>query len=258
MPDPLAHLPPVQKNPALSTPRGHDEAPDLEEQLRIVRNTLRCYARLHEDDDTSRILSTFLKNLAGAGKAQFIQDLFYLRSQSGKLRLMRNHISSAILVPMAVAGDQRPDERSSSIGMDQDHDEGSRQWLKATCLRRDRGRCVLSGAVEMDVYRTLDDTEGLRHAGTECALIFPLGLGTFETGNATATRNKVLIWDAIYRYFPTIRSKIGPESLNRPQNAMTLLMELHTAFRRFSFGLEPTSSAVSPSPLYIYTFCPWT
>jgi hypothetical protein len=75
---------------------------------------------------------------------------------------------------------------------------------------------------------------------TECAHILPIALRKFEEKNATQTKNKATIWWALYQYLPCLKGKIGAESINQSQNAMTMTFHLHDVFGRFQWALRAT------------------
>jgi hypothetical protein len=115
-------------------------------------------------------------------------------------------------------------------------------FLKQQCLRRDGYRCVVTG--DFDKVKTPNHLGPKEHKDrytrTECAHILPFALRKFEEKNATQTKNKATIWWALYQYFPCLKGKIGAESINQPQNAMTMTFHLHDEFERFDWALRAT------------------
>ncbi|KAM0254345.1 hypothetical protein ACHAQJ_006877 [Trichoderma viride] len=53
------------------------------------------------------------------------------------------------------------------------------------------------------------------------------------------TEIKATIWWALYRYFPFISGKIGTDTINEPENAITLWTEAHHEFGKYNLALEP-------------------
>ena len=56
-----------------------------------------------------------------------------------------------------------------------------------------------------------------------------------------------MIWDAIFRYFPELQSRLsfGPESINDPINVITLEGSIHQEFGQFLISLEASVSFLS-------------
>jgi hypothetical protein len=60
-----------------------------------------------------------------------------------------------------------------------------------------------------------------------------------ECWNTIQAENKEWIWWALYRYFPSIVDKIGPDSITKPENAMTMRLAISCGFSSYLFALEP-------------------
>lgn len=116
--------------------------------------------------------------------------------------------------------------------------------LRRDCLRRDGYRCVYTGLLDLSsVSSGLVDQRG-RVTVTECAHILPFALGEFNEQNAHDTRNAALIWFALHRYFPELVGKIGPDTINKPGNAMTLALDVHGIFGSGDLAFEPLKEPV--------------
>lgn len=101
--------------------------------------------------------------------------------------------------------------------------------LKDQCLKRDGYRCVSSGLLDLPSFYDglVQRHEQDRIARTVAAHILPFSLGHFDDDNAQQTHDKMIIWEALFRYFPQINGKVGPASINSPRNAMTLCRDHH-------------------------------
>ena len=115
--------------------------------------------------------------------------------------------------------------------------------LKEACLRRDGSRCVATGAIDPKAYPNIPPGErrGFGHSKTECAHILPFALSKLEEKNATYTKNKATIWWALHEYFPALKNKIGADTVNQPENAITLDSKFHEEFGQFSYGFQTTN-----------------
>lgn len=85
------------------------------------------------------------------------------------------------------------------------------------------------------------ERKGTGKTKTQCSHILPFALRKFEEKNATQTKNKATTWWALYRYFPALENKIGPDTINQPRNAITLASALHEEFGQFTFGFQATN-----------------
>jgi hypothetical protein len=114
--------------------------------------------------------------------------------------------------------------------------------LKDTCLDRDDNRCVITGAFDRTWAERHDNEapEGPGRVATECAHMLPFSLGNFDRSKAAEVANASIIWEALFRYFPDLERVISSETINCPENAMTMYEGLHREFGRFIMSLEET------------------
>lgn len=56
---------------------------------------------------------------------------------------------------------------------------------------------------------------------------------------------RATVWWALYRYFPALKGAIGPDSVNKPENAMTMRSDIHGLFAKYRFAFKPAISQVS-------------
>ncbi|KAL2182004.1 uncharacterized protein P884DRAFT_274441 [Thermothelomyces heterothallicus CBS 202.75] len=257
--DPLSPLPPVPHHPATtsspdSSPLSSvlpspEKYPDLREQSESI---LRNYKRVDPSDDTTHVLEAFLKCLSKEGQMNLMTDLV---SVPDKLRELRDFLVAAILKPMKMAGGHPPKIPDSPTYNQRGAIEESLRTihpssrddqvdLKNKCRARDGFRCVLSGFYDFNHakehgYPEEGSKTKLRCDALECAHILPFALRKFEENKPVEKRNKAWIWWALRRYFPFIQGKIASDSINKPENAITLANMLHPSFGNFWFALEP-------------------
>ena len=112
--------------------------------------------------------------------------------------------------------------------------------LKAICLERDDYCCVATGFVDIKWADThpADYPWGTPVEKTECAHILPFSLGKFDDNSTLDVTNKAIIWAALFRYFPALQGLIRAETINIPENAITLSSPLHSYFGEFEFSFE--------------------
>lgn len=125
--------------------------------------------------------------------------------------------------------------------------------LKKASLVRDGNRCVLTGL--SDVYKEPIVRGEASCTTTQCAHIIPYALSA-ATSRINAA-NKPTIWWALYRYFPSIRGKIGAKNINSPTNPVTLTFEASVHFGRYNVELVPyglTDYTYSPQAFESHPF----
>lgn len=118
---------------------------------------------------------------------------------------------------------------------------GDQELLRRDCLARDGYRCVFTGYWDSDscARGVVQPPPGQIWRSVECAHIIPFALGKFDETDAVQTRNKAIIWFALYRYFPEIEGKIEPGNINQHGNALSLSLETHSSFSKYWIGFEP-------------------
>ncbi|KAK3382710.1 hypothetical protein B0T24DRAFT_602318 [Lasiosphaeria ovina] len=259
--DPLSSLPEITPHPGRSGSQSSEAlssappAPIIEQnEIVVVNNVLREYRPIHTSDDTSRVLQAFVDNLSGPGLSTLLTEIYNFANDPRQLRQLRNFLVDAILKSIvAAAGGKQPPITPSpnktaafAIELSRTIIEGSTRSgqasLKEKCLRRDRSRCVASGIIDSDVYRKLPPGErrGAKHSKTKCAHILPFALSKLKEKNATHTKNKATTWWALYQYFLALKNKVGADTVNQPENTMTLSAAFHDEFGLFSYGFQAT------------------
>lgn len=118
-----------------------------------------------------------------------------------------------------------------------------------SCLRDYQlGDTLVSGAVQMDLSDSCQRRSGgliceilRREERAICHRIIPLALGKSNKDDASLVRNKSIIWWALQRYFPGIRSVIQPDTVNQPGNAIMLGYSTARIFGSYELALQPLS-----------------
>jgi len=87
-----------------------------------------------------------------------------------------------------------------------------------------------------------DAPEDAVTAITQAVHIVPFSLGHFNENQKTSTATT---WDAIYRMFPSIRSRINfrANDINDTRNVMTMDRDLHANFGEFHFCFVATETS---------------
>ncbi|KAK3940786.1 hypothetical protein QBC46DRAFT_312764 [Diplogelasinospora grovesii] len=203
-------------------------------------------------DDTPKVLHTFLMKLPKDGQLALMSEIQLLKNDAARLRQLRNFLVDTILKPIMAAGGKNPktpitpspypgakDAIPSSMSKIEPSFRKDQASLKADCLRREGYRCALTNKVDRNTKNQALLGAGARTVLTQCAHILPFALRNFNEQNAQETENKATIWWALYRYFPDLKDLIGPDSINQRQNALTMLGDLHREFGDFNLALEP-------------------
>ncbi|KAM0437515.1 hypothetical protein ACHAPT_001879 [Fusarium lateritium] len=214
------------------------------------------YSSPEDQASTVGLLRTFHKFLPNEGKEALVNDVIAIGRDDNKLRALVNHIREAVLKPLKVAGGQQPQtpvtppyrpHAAAEIALAMTQIESSTRDgqanLKCACLRRDGYRCVWTEKFDrksVEKGKVVDLPVGTRVVHTECAHVLPFALSKFDSKNAVETENKATIWWALYRYFPGLKDKIGPETMNQERNAITLGCDVHEDFGQYKLAFWPT------------------
>ncbi|PLB46199.1 hypothetical protein P170DRAFT_501122 [Aspergillus steynii IBT 23096] len=217
---------------------------------------LEKYTPLNEKDDTRRVLLAFLENLPQDGKANLIDDILDCPGDLALNRHARSLVEGLLFpfrvqpkTPSIIASERFRKEatiENVSLRLD-DLWLNNQKCLKAACLRRDRRKCLITGAFDT-TYAAKSDAQ---FTPTKCAPILPIALGRWENKERCTSA----IWVLLDRCFPSLRSSISftPSSINTPCNAITMSAPLHDMFGRFNFTLIATDK---PHVYQIRNFTP--
>ncbi|OJJ66011.1 hypothetical protein ASPBRDRAFT_667000 [Aspergillus brasiliensis CBS 101740] len=197
-------------------------------------------------DDTVSFLEVVFKHLPVDGKLNLASDISDCETDS-ELRQLVTSIETGLLLPMRASGGQSAAITPSPRWGFQDSVENlaaqdfesqtrhAQQRLRAECLRRDGGCCIVTGASD---YRnpTTPITGEL-----EAAHILPFSLASY--GNEIERTESCQIWTNIFRYFPSLRSRLNFTcvNINDHTNVMMLDAAIHRQFGRFALSLAATS-----------------
>jgi len=236
-----------------------------EDMVQRVNSVLEGYEPGGPRDHTVTILEALVKHLPRDGARDVSDDILGCGSDE-ELRQLASHLLTAVLVPMKAHGRTPAVSPTPRFGGEDSIEEiaseltepssrNDQKWLKAACLRRDNNRCVISGYYDAIIAiesMTASDLDNTVTADTDAAHIIPFSLGTFAESER---RNTAAIWDALYRCFPSLRSRINLslDKINDTYNATTLITNLHAAFGKFQLALEPTVTIPSNVTLGCHT-----
>ncbi|KAI9769520.1 MAG: hypothetical protein M1840_003997 [Geoglossum simile] len=211
-------------------------------------------------ESTSRILNAFLDHLPPDGSAVIANDII---NKKDDLRQLADHYVSSILIPsnpapfnnigiVRAGGGRTPKAISARPGDDMDGVDNiastitpqrrDQTKLKFDCLARDGNRCLLTRAYDVNKADEILSDEERRNTTTlmtEAAHIMPFSLAAFDEPDR---RYKAIVWEAIYRMFPDIRS-FSPDDINDPRNALTMYAGLHSEFGKLELCFEPTTTS---------------
>ncbi|KAA8905569.1 hypothetical protein FN846DRAFT_744516 [Sphaerosporella brunnea] len=220
-----------------------------------VSAKLASYRPHASDDKTRTILDAFVRYLPEDGARNVSDDILSCDSDS-EMRQLASHLLTAVLVPMKAHGRVQLASESPRIGAECGIEEIASElresaasdedqvWLKTACLRRDGNSCVISGYYDVNeaMKAQLPESDIPRATVfTEVTPIFPFSLGNFSEPEISNTST---VWEALYRCFPSIRSrdKFSPRKVNSTCNTMIMQLSLDLAFKRYTLTLEPTGT----------------
>jgi hypothetical protein len=208
-------------------------------------------------DDTTSFLRTFFQHLPEREGQHNLAIDVYDTAQAGTLRQLRNHLEDTLLqairakggkTPATVTPSPRPAAEATVEELASHHIQAATRadqpGLKERCEKRDGYRCIVTGTWHPDHC-----PEGEQFGDLQAAHIIPFALGSFQ--NDVEQQGLNIIWEAIYRYFPSVRSCLGVADVNREENIITVFAPLHNQFGTFRFVLEKTETY---NRYYIKTF----
>ncbi|EAW19001.1 HNH endonuclease signature motif containing protein [Aspergillus fischeri NRRL 181] len=205
-----------------------------------VQAILRGYEPSDTSDDAVHVLRETFKYLPADGRRNLAQDIVQAGAQ-GKLKQLAHSIITDLLTPLKVAGGKTAEiTPSPRIGLEDSLGRGAQQQqLREEALRRDGNKCVISGEYDVNLEDEYPDEDT---ADLETAHIIPFAIAKFE--NDAERQRMIAIWVKMFRYFPSIRSKLNfhYDQINSLTNVMMLSNMIHKQFGRFSLALEPTDT----------------
>ncbi|KAK1490251.1 hypothetical protein CCUS01_14520 [Colletotrichum cuscutae] len=215
-----------------------------------VLEMLADYVPLGAQDDTTKVLRLFASKLPVNGQLILLSEIKRHQSQPVRLRQLRDFLVQAILMPLIpnLFEAQKRRHRVASVGF----------GLRRDCLRRDGGQCVVTKIFDRSWVEKNFSGQMMpqgRIAILECAHIIPFSISDFDDRRSMQIRTKAKIWWALWRYFPDLKGKIGPDTVNQTGNAFTMFDEVHNDFGGFDFGFEQQYG--STTKYNIRWFCGW-
>jgi hypothetical protein len=172
----------------------------------------------------------------------------YNTAQAGTLRQLRNHLEGALLqairakggkTPATITPSPRPAAEASVEELASHYVQAATRadqpGLKERCEKRDGYRCIITGMRHPD-----HSSEEEQFGPLQAVHIIPFTLSSFR--NDIEQQGLNIIWEAIYRYFPSVRSQLGIANINTEENIITMFAPLHYEFGTFHFVLEKTDT----------------
>ncbi|KAG7078647.1 HNH nuclease, partial [Colletotrichum scovillei] len=210
-----------------------------------VLEMLTNYTPLGTQDDTTQVLRLFADKLPLRGQLVLLSEIMCYRHSPVQLRQLRDFLVQAILIPQRrteddiVSSSSEADSPDSLLEQLESYVCDSK--LRQDCLLRDGGQCVVTkyfdrGWVEENFSGQMMP-QG-RMSTLECVRIIPFLIGDSDKRTAKEARANAKTWWALWRYFPELEGKIGPDTINQTGNAFTINSEVHCDFGYFDFGFE--------------------
>ncbi|KAL1962506.1 hypothetical protein VTN77DRAFT_9627 [Rasamsonia byssochlamydoides] len=202
------------------------------------------------DDSTVSVLQAFLKYLPQDGKKNVVADIAGCEGDEQLYQLSLSLVEG-LLFPMKAHGKTPSITLSPRFGLEDSIENvasqitepatrNSQRWLKQACLSRDGNKCVIAGSFDSQTAALEPNQSDALEADTELAHIIPFSRASYSTEEEHHRISE--IWVTIFRYFPSVRSRINfiADSINHPRNAMTMHSYVHRKFGDFTIALEKT------------------
>ncbi|KZL85526.1 hypothetical protein CI238_04621 [Colletotrichum incanum] len=235
---------------ALTDPDGYSNLWELTNKI------MEFYTQTSLSDNTCMILISFRQMLSNHRAVALMTDIKTIGRDQLKLRSFSRYLVDTILKPMKLAGvvrsvistpsSPRPNAAISTTQFAADaqpSDRSRQQYLKAECLKRDGFRCAFSHVIDRSSAQKglVVPPAGMAVSRTQLSHILPLALKKFDNTSQREREAVASIWYALYRYFPGLEGKIGPESLNQHQNCITFESTVHDNYDSHLLAFNPLS-----------------
>lgn len=209
--------------------------------------TLERYQALNREDDTDEFLRIVFKYLPLDGQRHLAENVCGCHNDD-ELRQLAASLDSGLLRPILSMGGETPAiTPSPRLGFEDSIEDlnaldidsvtrNDQRRLRGNCLKRDGYQCVVTKCWD----REHNHPPGQPDGPLQAVHIIPSALGCFR--NDDERRRISLVWVNIFRYFPSLRSRLNlsPEDVNREDNVMMMLAPLHEEFGHFRFVFEAT------------------
>ncbi|KAL0776878.1 hypothetical protein CaCOL14_006396 [Colletotrichum acutatum] len=206
-----------------------------------VSEMLADYNPVGVKDDTPQVLRLFADKLPLRGQLVLLSEIMRYRHNPVQLRQVRDFLVQAILIPFKTHSKRRSEDDivSSSSGTDgpdslleklESYVDDSK--LRRVCVLRDGGQCVVTKYFNKDWLEENFSGQMMpqgRISTLECVHIIPFLIGNFDERKPM---------EALWRYFPDLKGKVGPDTINQTGNALIMNSEVHGDFGDFDFGFE--------------------
>ncbi|EFQ25336.1 hypothetical protein CGRA01v4_02708 [Colletotrichum graminicola] len=190
---------------------------DYMDLMEVTGRILELYSNISQDNDTTcQVLRTFQSELRKRGRLVLMTEIKTIGTDKPKLASLARYLSDNILKP--------PTDFINDLAATVESWNRNRQsTLKQDILKRDGFRCAFSHIYDSESAEDglVQPYDGARIAETELAHIMPIGLSQFNEADDREKEAVASIWNALYRYFPELKDRIGPEDLNQHANLIT-------------------------------------
>ncbi|KAI3543660.1 hypothetical protein CABS01_01720 [Colletotrichum abscissum] len=232
---------------ALTDPEGYAHLWESSDKI------LEFYGAL-QSDPTVDILITFRQMLSHHGATALMGDIMTIGRDKSQLKSFSRYLINTILKPMKLAGVVRSSASSTAspspgaaasiaqlAATVQPSDRRLQSTLKSICLKRDGYRCTFSHVVDRasSESRLVVLPVGVIATPTQLSHVLPLALRKFDNASPAARDAVAGVWYALYRYFPELEGKIGPDNLNQYENLITFESTVHELYDSHRLAFDP-------------------
>ncbi|KAK1691335.1 hypothetical protein BDP55DRAFT_710970 [Colletotrichum godetiae] len=113
--------------------------------------------------------------------------------------------------------------------------------LRRDCLLHDGGQCVVTKWFDKGWLEKKFSGQTMPQgclSTLACVHIIPFSRKKPDERKPMDLRTNAKIWWPLWRYFPDLKGKIGPDTINQTGNAFTMQAIVHGDFGDFEFGFE--------------------
>ena len=228
-----------------SSPSITSDLSTFERQVSL-KSILESYQPSHSADDTLFFLQVVFKYLPSDGQRNLIEDLSGCQDDNA-IGQHAESLDTGLLRPMLSIGGKTPaitpsprlDDSIENLNTfdGQAVIQIDQQQLRRNCLARDGYQCVLTKCWDVG---TTPYPPGRPIHSLQAVHILPSSFGRVRTDDEQDRMSEV--WANIFRYFPSLRSRLNPMlgDVNREDNILMMASVFHEDFSKFRFILEAT------------------
>ncbi|KAF6844881.1 hypothetical protein CMUS01_00678 [Colletotrichum musicola] len=205
-------------------------------------------------NDAFEVIKAFRETLSREGAVALMTDVKTIGKDLAKMGLFQQYLTDTVLKPSHEApravkpgppNPSSPENYPAAIARIQ-----QQETLKQECLRRDSYRCAYCHHIDFRCAKARLVVPGSSLVGVaELCHLLPAALAHFPTNSSRDKQALEDIWFALWRYFPGLKGKVGPDedSLEQHANLVTFAISTRYFFDDHDIAFNPLEDTGAPN-----------